>query len=208
MGNNKSSVSRSESTRVLVVGLHDSGKSHFIRAATCDTLTEDADRPTFGLYEASTVYRRRRITFCEMPPSSVYLLPDQPPPAVIVWFVDGHDTLTEVYDGRNIFLHAVSFVASSSSSSSKGERRLLVRPRLCLVQNIGRPHPVRRRVAHGQYLKEPCSRGKERPVEWDQLLEIFTEACKDDAKGAFATQISYKHADAPLLFMDWLAGFI
>lgn len=203
MGNAKSASVRSDAIRVLVVGLHDSGKSHFIKTATCDTATkEEEDRPTFGVYESSTMYRRRRITFCEMPPSSLYLLPSYRHQSVVIWFVDAHDTLTEVYDGRNIFLHIVNTLAADDDKNT----------RVCLVQNIGRPHSARRRVVFGRYAEADTSTSpvRERPVEWERLLDIFHSALPNDDNNAnrFATQISYKDAKAPLVLMDWIAGFI
>lgn len=191
-----SSSSNSSSNRVLVVGLHDSGKSHFIQTVTCDGYGKE-DAPTFGLYESSTTYKRQRVTFCEMPPSSLYLLPDiaeRGDISIVMWVVDAHDTQTDVYDGRNTFLHVVASLASQEA-------------RLCLVHNVGRPHPVRRVAIHGAY-KEPASQAAttttERCMSWEEVLAVFLDACKDRPR--YATQISYTDAKTPIALMDWITG--
>lgn len=205
MGNRESSSSgtssdnrssTSKSSRVLVVGLHDSGKSHFMQTVTCDGYGKE-DAPTFGLYESSTTYKRQRVTFCEIPPSSLYLLPDiakRGDISIVMWVVDAHDTQTDVFDGRNMFLHVVTSLASQGA-------------RLCLVHNVGRPHPVRRVAIHGAY-KEPASQAAttttERCMSWEEVLAVFLDACKDRPR--YATQISYTDAKTPIALMDWITG--
>lgn len=177
----------------MVIGLHDSGKSHFIKTASGDS--DPTDGPTFGVYTASVRYRKRRVTFLEVPPWSLYLLPHQPQPSVLIWFVDAHDTLTEVYDGRNLMLHVLTRVPGSIT-------------RVCLVHNVGRPHANRREAFDGRYLPPRSAAAAEEPaVSWTGVLDVFF-ASLHTGLDLYATQLSYTDPKTPLRLMDWITGLL
>ena len=174
--------------RILAVGLPGSGKTHFIRIATSDPLSEgEKNRPAFGVYESGVWYRRRRLAFSEssiplqMPAGQTRLFD------VVMWFINDSDTLSQVYDSRNRLIHAL--LASGHPNTV----------RVCLIQNI-RP-------------AIPNSEDAVVIIPWDSLVTLFLDIFEQwpVLKGRagnrlYATQISYLDAKGPIQLMDWLAG--
>ena len=119
---------------MAVVGLTETGKSHFISRVTEGTANSETTRPTCGTYEADLSYAKKRIRLMEMGasvgPTWQHLFVCQSM-GCILWFIDSHDTYEDVCAARNMLLQATQDAWSSP---------------LCVVYNIGRPRPKRRPI--------------------------------------------------------------
>jgi hypothetical protein len=189
----------SEAVHVAVIGLTDTGKSHFLSLLSEGVLNIETTHPTFGSYETVFSYRRRRIVLTEMG-SHVYQSWKNQFMAqnfsCIMWFIDEHDTLEDIYKARNRLVEAT--------------RETMKRIPLCVVHNIGRPHAHRRytTLKNGklEWREDDDDNGMRIvAVPWVHLSDALNVSYLEMLhKTVYLTQLSYRDRVSPVFLLDWI----
>jgi len=198
MGGN---LGREEPTRrVALVGLTETGKSHFLSVLCGDgtEVTAQSHGPTCGMDRVHYRAGRRTVEFVEFGWTLLTtgvtrdLQKEDEPFHTLVWFIDAHDTQADVHDARSVIL---AFRETQPSTVA-----------LCIVLNKGRPHARRRLISRGRWA-EPDEQGHgERKVSWS-LLPAFADipALRNHfGAGVYATELSYMDPHAAALCLDWI----
>ncbi len=209
---------------VAVVGLTDTGKSHFVSRVTEGIENTETTRPTCGTYDAELTYGRKRIRLTEMGSSvgptwqHMFGTTDFD---CILWFIDSHDTAEDVYAARNMMMQATQDVHCP----------------LCIVYNMGRTHMRRRTivskvsVGRGNYANDGGSGGggglsrtfyewkddqeesclaeececQPVPVRWKQLAQVAgLDYLSTLYRRVHAVRLNYGNAEAVTLLFDWV----
>jgi hypothetical protein len=183
------------SVQVALVGLSETGKSHFLSVVCGD---EETSRPTHGVNRSSLMYRRRRIEFVEfgwlvvkrgLSSEHVQMQPD-----VVVWFIDEHDSREEVQVARS---QVLGFVMARNATKPMA---------LCVILNRGRPTP-RRRAIVGRDWVDALEMNEQGPIlRWASLSDTVDEQGLHPhfPRGIYMTELSYRDPQAATLCMDWM----
>lgn len=209
MGNQASSESdiikqeAASTVHVALMGLTETGKSHFINVLSNDSTSKRTERPTNGTERAVISYRSKKIAFTEFGSRIGQLWAhelQQDPYTCVMWFIDEHDTAEDILVARNRMHHACL--------NSPGKHDIP----LCVVFNMGRPR-IKRRDIYAELStlawKDPTlpafvpSKGG--IVGWDMLSGVmdlrFLEAAH---RSVYVTQLSYNDGETPIFLMDWV----
>lgn len=208
--------------RIAVVGLTETGKSHFVSRVTEGIENAETQSPTCGTYDAELTYGRKRIRLTELGASvgptwqHMFGMTDFD---CILWFIDSHDTTEDIYAARNMMMQATQDVHCP----------------LCIVHNTGRPHAVRRQIAskvsvgRRNYANDGGSGGgggisrtlyewkdtqicpadececKPVPVRWKHLRQVAgLEYLSSLYRRVHAVRLNYVNADAVTILLDWV----
>jgi hypothetical protein len=198
-------VSTQPPIRVALVGLSETGKSHFLSVVCGDGTPNDETRhPTNGFYRETMVYRRRRIEFVEFGWMTVArgLCSDQQEQDrsfdLLMWFIDEHDTRDQVQVARS---HVLGFVMG-------GQRPMA----LCVLLNKGRPFARRHAIVnHDWDLKNNDDDNKEQGrgaqhLTWQGLHRLVDAPGLRSLfpRGLYTTELSYRDPQAAALCLDWV----
>jgi hypothetical protein len=186
--------------RVALVGLSETGKSHFLSVLCGDgtEVLETLHGPTQGLDRVMWRAGQRQVEFVEFGWSvlSRGIKGDVREGQLfdtIVWFIDEHDTLTDVHHGRSAML---AFVETQTVPTG-----------LCIILNQGRPNAERRVISHGRWTDRPEPREQRRPtVTWSVLMEWVDGVALSShfASGIYATELSYTDPTSASLCLEWI----
>jgi len=195
-------VSKQPPIRVALVGLSETGKSHFLSVVCGDGTPNDETRhPTNGFYRESMVYRRRRIEFVEFGWMNVArgLCEDRHdggrPFDLLMWFIDEHDTRDQVQVARS---HVLGFVMA--------EQRPMA---LCVILNKGRPYAERHAIVGQEWMEDrqlPPSAHRPGTLTWHGLHGLVDAPAlrKLFPRGLYTTELSYRDPQAAALCLDWI----
>lgn len=196
--------------RIYLTGDTETGKTHFLCMLMRDGRPDsDTQHPTMGYNQEiadiklpDDTHRRIRIidvgSCMSKQLSNGTLLDAEERASAIMWFVDEHDTLHDVIGFRNNIIQLGKLCDGS-------------RIPLCIVQNIGRPRLVRRRVENGKWT-ESVDNGETifKTVAWDEIpkkcdlehLKLVYPA------GVIWAQLDYRDRDCVPLIMQRILDFI
>jgi|WetSurMetagenome_2_1015567.scaffolds.fasta_scaffold00643_17 hypothetical protein len=191
--------------RVALVGLTETGKSHFL-SVLCGDGTEVLT-PTFGLDRVQyRLGRGKAVKFVEFGWSVLRHDNDNDeiiighsnrgesePFDSVVWFIDEHDTLIDVQEARSALL---AFLETQPTGYLP----------LCIVINKGRPRTRRRIIEHGRWSSRPDEQPPERIVNWVSLPEFvdMSSLGRHFGGAVYATELSYRDPQAAALCLDWI----
>lgn len=188
---------------IVLVGLTETGKSHFLALVGQGELNSATYKPTHGLYEEVLVYGKKRIQMVEFGSLicsswKVIYSQRQEHVAGVMWFIDSHDTAEDIYTARNRLLHMT------------GEHL----PFLCIVHNTGRPRRKRRKCQVLPIVEwsEDCDdedeggfKGGFKGVDWSQLGKVVNfDMLERIYKSVYMTQLSYTDKTCPTLLAEWI----
>lgn len=198
--------------RVAVIGLTETGKSHFVSRVTEGIENIETKRPTCGTYDAELAFGKKRIRLTEMGASvgptwqHMFGTTDFD---CILWFIDSHDSDEDVYAARNMMMQATQDVHCP----------------LCVVYNTGRPRTWRRPIVSkvcigreeglARTLYEwaedgpDCARHAWRPVKWKDLPDVVgTSYLATLYKGVGVIRLCYGNAESVTLLLDWVIAAV
>jgi hypothetical protein len=189
--------------RVALVGLTETGKSHFL-SVLCGDGTEVMSAvhgPTYGMDRVQWRIDGQPVEFVEFGWASLAVgvkedLQTGQPFDTIVWFIDEHDTLTDVLRARSALL---AFVETQSIPTA-----------LCIILNKGRPRPIRRSVQEGRWVVDSVvdavPQGGDRIVDWVLLPKFadVTGLARYFVGGIYTTELSYTDSQAASLCLEWI----
>ena len=216
MGNRSSSSSSSSEIKVALIGLTETGKSHFLGVVGDAVLPS---HPTHGTEEITITHGKQQLRFTELGAcigESWAALFEARKFDCVMWFIDQHDTFEEICEGRNRLLHAV-VPSSSSAPHTKTFRQIP----LCIIQNRGRSLEQRRSVekivtSRGNRSKyvwldlNPAAEGSSSSnggVSWERLPSIINiDHLSSVHTGVYLTQLSYTDDYALNQLLDWIVA--
>jgi hypothetical protein len=193
--------------RVALVGLSETGKSHFL-SVLCGDGTEvlgTLHGPTQGLDRVLWRAGQRQVEFVEFGWTALARgikgdVREGQLFDTIVWFIDEHDTLVDVYHGRSALL---AFVETQDVPTG-----------LCIVLNQGRPYVERRVISRGRWTDIPETHEDDarrlphggRAVAWSVLTEWADTVALSPhfTSGIYATELSYTDPASASLCLEWI----
>jgi hypothetical protein len=193
--------------RVALVGLTETGKSHFLSVLFGDgtEVLAPTHGPTNGVDRMLCRQGSRAVEFVEFGWSILARgangdFQTRQPFDTIVWFIDEHDTMCDVHEARSALL---GFMETQSVPTS-----------LCIVFNKGRPRARRRIIAGSRWIDCHASaqvahwegtRG-DRTVSWDALREFvdITALSALFVTGIYCTELSYRDPQSAALCLEWI----
>lgn len=181
--------------RVALVGLSETGKSHFLSVLCGDGSPPLA--PTHGLDRVQYPSTGPVAEFVEFGWTTLALGANRDfqtdmPFDSIVWFIDEHDSLLDVQAARSMLL---GFAETQPSTTA-----------LCIVLNKERPYVHRRAIRQGRWSEDMWEPYEERRVNWSVLCDFAdTTALKPHfGGGVYATELSYSDPHAAALCLEWI----
>jgi len=188
-----------EPRRVALVGLSETGKSHFL-SMLCGDGTEVAASthgPTHGIDRVQCQVGSRPVEFVEfgwtiLARGAKEDFQTQKPFDTLVWFIDCHDTLADVHEARSALL---GFVETQTIPTA-----------LCIVLNKGRPRTHRRVIKGDRWSDVLDAQRGERVVSWLVLAEFADTTSLGEyfRAGIYATEMSYTDPQSAALCLEWI----